>query len=88
MVEVQCERAEAAVRILEELPDVIKVEQTAADRLEVFAPALPAGRINQTLVDNGITAEQIVVRRETLEQVFFRLTGRTSADVNDGGGAD
>jgi len=87
VVTVQCERAEAAVRILGEVPDIIKVEQTAADRLEVLAPAVPASRINQTLVDNGITAEQIVVRRETLEQVFFRLTGRTSADESDPGGA-
>ena len=87
VVEVQCERAEAAVRILGEIPDIVKVGQTAADRLEVFAPAVPASRINQTLVDNGITAEQIVVRRESLEQVFFRLTGRTDNDEADGGGA-
>jgi ABC-2 type transport system ATP-binding protein len=87
VVTVQCERADAAVRILGEVPDIIKAEQTAADRLEVLAPAVPASRINQTLVDNGIAAEQIVVRRETLEQVFFRLTGRTSGDETDAGGA-
>lgn len=88
VIEIQCERAEAAVKILGEVSDIIKVEQTAADRLEVLAPEMRASRINQVLIDGGITAEQIVVRRESLEEVFFRLTGRTSADDDGGGGAN
>lgn len=80
VIEIQCEKATAAVAILGGLSDIIKVEQTAADRLEVFAPAVRASRINQFLIDQGVTADQIVVRRESLEDVFFRLTDRVSGD--------
>lgn len=86
VVEIQCEKAGAAVAILEGLANIVKAEQTAADRLEVFAPTVRASRINQFLIDQGITAEQIVVRRETLEEVFFRLTGRTGAETIEGVG--
>jgi ABC-2 type transport system ATP-binding protein len=74
VIEIQCEKAAEAVAILDGLSDIIKAEQTAGDRLEVFAPAVRASRINQFLIDQGITADQIVVRRESLEDVFFRLT--------------
>jgi len=87
LVEIQCDRADEAVKILSGVPDIIKVEQTAADRLEVLAPEVRAGRINKILIDQGITADQIVVRRETLEDVFFRLTGRTGTDAAEGEGA-
>jgi ABC-2 type transport system ATP-binding protein len=87
LVEIQCDRADEAVRILSGQPDIIKAEQKAADRLEVLAPEVRAGHINQLLIDQGITADQIVVRRESLEDVFFRLTGRNDADGTEEGGA-
>jgi ABC-2 type transport system ATP-binding protein len=87
VVEIQCERAEDAAALLSENPDIIKAERTGPDRVEVLAPEVRAGRINQMLVDHGITADQILVRRESLEQVFFRLTGRVDGGAANGGDA-
>jgi ABC-2 type transport system ATP-binding protein len=87
LIEIQCEGAAAAVEVLSGVDDIVQVEQTAADRLEILAPSVRAGRINQFLIERGITADQIVVRRESLEQVFFRLTGRSEGDRAQGGGA-
>ena len=75
LIEIQCDAAAEAAEALDGLAEVIQVERTADDRLEVLAPALRAGQINQFLVEQGITADQIVVRRESMEAVFFRLTG-------------
>ena len=75
LIEIQCDAAAAAAEALDGLAEVIQVERTADDRLEVLAPALRAAQINQFLVEQGITADQIVVRRESMEAVFFRLTG-------------
>jgi ABC-2 type transport system ATP-binding protein len=75
LIEIQCDAAAAAAEALVALAEVIQVERTADDRLEVLAPALRAGQINRFLIERGITADQIVVRRESLETVFFRLTG-------------
>jgi ABC-2 type transport system ATP-binding protein len=85
LIEIHCDKAPAAAKILRGLADIIQVEQTAPNRLEVLAPKIRASRINQFLVDQGITADQIVVRRESLEEVFFRLTGTGDNDVEDAG---
>ncbi len=82
LIEIQCDQATSAKRILEGLADILQVRQLSADQLEVLAPGIRASRINQFLIDQGITAEQIVKRRESLENVFFRLTGRGNGDGN------
>jgi ABC-2 type transport system ATP-binding protein len=87
LIEIECERADAAAKLLGEIADIIQVRQTAADRLEVLAPSVRPARINQILIDRGITAGQIVVRRESLEDVFLRLTGRSDGDGEGEGGA-
>jgi ABC-2 type transport system ATP-binding protein len=75
LVEIQCDAAQSAAAALEGLAGVMQIERTADDRLEVLAPELRAAQINQFLIERGIAADQIVVRRESLEAVFFRLTG-------------
>jgi ABC-2 type transport system ATP-binding protein len=82
LIEIQCEKAAAAVDVLKGLSEVIQVTQIARDRMEILAPALRAGRVNQFLVERGIMADQIVVRRESLEEIFFRLTGTGSDEGN------
>ena len=86
LVEVHCDDAQAAARILGGLGDIGNVEVVAAGKIEVFAPNVKAARINQFLIEQGVTVEQVVKRRESLEQVFFRLTG--AGPVDGAGAAD
>jgi ABC-2 type transport system ATP-binding protein len=74
-IEIRCGDPATARNILEKMGGVKKITQVGADRLKVHAPELPASRINQLLIENGIAVEEVVQRRESLEEAFFRLTG-------------
>ncbi|UCH85383.1 MAG: ABC transporter ATP-binding protein, partial [Candidatus Latescibacterota bacterium] len=73
-IEIHCEDAAAAGESLKTLDGVDDIQVTGAATLLVRAPGVPASRINQELVNRNIAVEQVVRRRESLEQVFFRLT--------------
>lgn len=75
LIEIRCSDPKTAIEILRQVSEVIKVVQTANDRIEVCAPKIRASRINQFLTDQGVTPDEMIVRRESLEEVFFRLTG-------------
>jgi ABC-2 type transport system ATP-binding protein len=47
-----------------------------------------AGRIEQLLAEQGIATENAANRRDSLEDVFFRLTGRDTEDTNTAGRSD
>ena len=74
-IEIHCADIEAARQALSEIGGIETVEQTGAGRLRVVAPGIPAGTINRLLIERGITVDQVLDRRESLEDVFFRLTG-------------
>ena len=74
-IEIHCADIEAARRVLSEIDGIDAVEQTGAGRLRVVAPGIPAGTINRLLIERGVTVDQVLDRRESLEDVFFRLTG-------------
>ena len=74
-IEIRCGDLATARNILEKMGGVKKITQVGADRLKVHAPELAASRINQLLIENGVAVEEVVQRRESLEEAFFRLTG-------------
>lgn len=74
-IEIRCGDLAAARGILEKMSGVHGLTQVGADRLRIHAPELAAGRVNQLLMENGVAVEEVVQRRESLEEVFFRLTG-------------
>ena len=88
LIEIKCDNAAAAKVILRELSDILQVEMISSNQLEILAPRIRASRVNQFLIDQGITVDQIVVKRESLEDVFFRLTGRERAGTDNFGSAD
>ncbi len=84
LIEVHCADPRMAIKILKPISEVVKVIQTGPDRIEVFSPKLKANRINQFLIDQGVVPDQVIVRRESLEDVFFRLTGAGNVTGGDG----
>jgi len=74
-IEIHCTDIEAARQILNEISGIETVEQTGAGQFRVVAPGIPAGTINRLLIERGVTVDQVLDRRESLEDVFFRLTG-------------
>jgi len=74
-IEIHCAEPQTAVNVLQNLDGISKIERSGADRLQILAPGVASSKINQTLIENGVAVEQVVERRESLEEVFFRLTG-------------
>ena len=74
-IEIHCADIGSARQALGEINGVETVEQTGAGRLKVVAPGIPAGTLNRQLIERGLTIDQVLDRRESLEEVFFRLTG-------------
>ncbi len=75
VVEITCSDAEKAVNIISGMSGIDRIERTGADRLRVRAPGSPAGAINGALVEAGIEVRRIAESKESLEDIFFRLTG-------------
>lgn len=75
VIEITCSDAEKAVKIISGMGGIDKIERTGADRIRVRAPGAPAGAINGVLVEAGIEVRRIAESKESLEEIFFRLTG-------------
>ncbi len=75
VIEITCSDAEKAVKIISGLNGIDKIERTGADRIRLRAPGAPAGAINGVLVEAGIEVRRIAESKESLEEIFFRLTG-------------
>jgi ABC-2 type transport system ATP-binding protein len=74
-VEIHCSDPQGAARILENIGDGARVRVISASALDVRGGGTTPAQINKHLVEHGVAVEQVVKRSETLEQVFFRLTG-------------
>jgi len=77
VIEVHCADSRNAANVLGGLGGLTNVEIIAPDKLRIHTSDIETSRINQYLIENGVAVEQVVKRRESLEQVFFRLTGAT-----------
>jgi ABC-2 type transport system ATP-binding protein len=82
-VEVRCEDAPRAARAIDGMAGGFTVRVTSANALRVLGGATPA-EVNKRLVEQGISVEQVMTRTESLEQVFFRLTGGSGEGEGDG----
>ena len=73
---IEAEPIERAYAILEALGN-LKPERDDANQIVVKAGREAAPEIVKALTDGGARVYQIVVERESLEQVFLRITGKT-----------
>ncbi|HSG28329.1 MAG TPA: hypothetical protein VLA34_07595, partial [Candidatus Krumholzibacterium sp.] len=78
-VEIICGDRDKASLVLEGVQGITSIERKGRDGLLVLSPGVPAAAINSLLVEAGIEVRQVMEKRESLEEVFFRLTG----DDND-----
>jgi ABC-type multidrug transport system ATPase subunit len=77
-IEIECSETERAAGILSELEGIKKLERTGSNSIRILAPELGAGETNSLLVENGIQVRRVAEKRESLEEIFFRLTGITN----------
>ncbi len=82
VIEVHCADSRNAARILGGLAGLTDVEIIAPDKLRIHTRDIETSRINQYLIEHGVAVEQVIKRRESLEQVFFRLTGATKENAS------
>jgi ABC-2 type transport system ATP-binding protein len=82
VIEVHCTDSRSAARILGGFDGIAGIEVIAPNKLRIQAQEIETSRINHFLIENGIAVEQVVRRRESLEQVFFRLTGTTGENAS------
>jgi ABC-type multidrug transport system ATPase subunit len=68
--------AEAALRILADLPNADRVDLVNGDRLRIESSVLSPADINRALMSRNIDVVEISQERETLEDTFLRLVGR------------
>jgi ABC-type multidrug transport system ATPase subunit len=74
-IEIRCEELQMALDVLQKIDGIGNIERTGLNCLQVLRPRVASSKINQILVEHGVAVEQIVERRESLEEMFFRLTG-------------
>ncbi len=74
-IEVTCVDIARASALLADSASITSVKQTGADCLLINSVDMSAGEVNSFLVNHDIQVDQVVVRGESLEDVFFRLTG-------------
>jgi ABC-2 type transport system ATP-binding protein len=74
-IEVECADAERAAALLGSVPGIAAVERAGGERLRLRADGIGTGAVNRLLMENGIEVHHITERRESLEDIFFRLTG-------------
>lgn len=80
IIEIHCPRPGDVIEALSRRADVATIKQTGAQRIQLTAPGVSPGDINRYLVGGGGDIDQVIEKRETLEEVFFRLTGIAGAD--------
>jgi ABC-2 type transport system ATP-binding protein len=74
-IEIECADAERAAGMLANHERTKRLERTGSNTVRILAPGWSAGRINGLLVGAGIEVRRIEEKRESLEEIFFRLTG-------------
>jgi ABC-type multidrug transport system ATPase subunit len=74
-IEIRCADPLRAVEALRERGDIASIERAGADTVRLFGARATAGEVNRFLVERGILVEQVLEKRESLEEIFFRMTG-------------
>ncbi len=79
-IEITCADPDAVGNLLRRDMGITKIERVGGNRLRFVSPNINSGKINRLLIENGMVIEQVVEKRESLEDVFFRLTGMAEHD--------
>jgi ABC-2 type transport system ATP-binding protein len=74
-IEIESPDADRAVRLLEESGMADEIKRRSAAVIEVLASGRTASSINTFLVEKGLEVSGVREKRESLEDIFFRLTG-------------
>lgn len=72
---VSCSEPDRARRLLSKMEGIERVEKAGRGILTVFTGGVEPSAINARLVSEGIEVRSLEAGRESLEEVFFRLTG-------------
>jgi ABC-2 type transport system ATP-binding protein len=80
-IEIECTDIDRAESILGRVEGIEGIERSSAGRLRIVSHRVSAGEINGILVKNGIEVIGMEQRRESLEEIFFRLTGHGENDA-------
>ncbi|MBN2072211.1 MAG: ABC transporter ATP-binding protein [Candidatus Krumholzibacteriota bacterium] len=79
-LEVTVNNAAEAKEILLRSPGIKGVEHLGAGRVRIDTGGISPPEINRVLIGGGMEVRQILEKRESLEEIFFRLTGMTGND--------
>ena len=74
-IEIESPDVDRAVSLLQESGMVDEIKRKSAAVIEVLAAGKTASAVNTLLVENGIEVTGVREKRESLEDIFFRLTG-------------
>ncbi len=80
IIEIHCTRPVNIIEALRRRTDVSRIKQTGAQKIQLSAPGVSSSDINRYLVGENCDIDQVIEKQETLEDVFFRLTGSAGAD--------
>ncbi len=80
VVEIVCSDTDRAARILSGTSGIEKMDRTGPDRLRILTPGMRAAAINSLLIEAGVEVRQVMESKESLEDIFFRLTGTGQDD--------
>ncbi len=79
-IEIESPDADKAVSLLEESGIADEIKRKSATVIEVLSPGRTASAVNALLVENGLEVTGVREKRESLEDIFFRLTGGSDDD--------
>ncbi len=79
-IEIESPDVDMAARFLEESGLTDDIKRKSATVIEVLAAGKKPSAINALLVENGLEVTGIREKRESLEDIFFRLTGGVDDD--------
>jgi ABC-2 type transport system ATP-binding protein len=74
-VEIDCPDPGRALMVLAEVDGVNRVRQAGKNRVSCVVSAQVAPAIHAVLADKGVVVEQLTRNRESLEEMYFRITG-------------
>jgi ABC-2 type transport system ATP-binding protein len=74
-IEIESPDADRAVRLLEDSGLVGEIKRRSAAVIDVMSTGNSASSINALLVEKGLEVTGVREKRESLEDIFFRLTG-------------
>lgn len=80
LIEIETPDADRAVSLLEESGAADEIRRKSAAVLEVISAGKTASAINALLVEKGLEVTGVREKRESLEDIFFRLTGGGADD--------